>query len=248
MAIDPIRPTDDTARALASELLRTARSGALATLDSNGCPSASLVLIATDMDGTPLTLVSSLSAHAKNLRHDPRASLLLSRAGKGDPLAHPRLSIRVLATWLERESEAGIGARERILARHPKSALYIDFPDFSLVSMSVQRASLNGGFGRAYELGSDDLVLDLVECPGLRALEAGVLAHMNDDHSDAIALYATKLLGSAAGPWRMTGLDPEGCDLVCNETALRLNFPEPVSDAASIRKMLAALAANARQV
>ena len=90
MAIDPIRPTDDTARTLASELLRTARSGALATLEPDGCPSASLVLIATGMDGTPLILVSSLSAHTKNLRHDPRASLLLSRAGKGDPLACAR--------------------------------------------------------------------------------------------------------------------------------------------------------------
>ena len=106
---------------------------------------------------------------------------------------------------------------------------------------------LNGGFGRAYELGSDDLVLDLADCPDLPALEAGVLAHMNDDHGDAVALYATKLLGCAAGPWRMTGLDPEGCDLVCNDTALRLNFPERVSDASSVRKMLAALAAKARQ-
>lgn len=247
MATDPIRPTDDTARTLAGDLLRTARSGALATLDSHGAPSASLVLVATDMDGTPLTLVSSLSAHAKNLQHDPRASILLSRAGKGDPLAHPRLSVRVAANWLDRDSEAGIRARQRILARHPKSALYIDFPDFSLVSLSVQRASLNGGFGRAYELGPDDLVLDLADCPDMPALEADVLAHMNDDHADAVILYATRLLGGDTGPWRMTGLDPEGCDLVCNDTALRLNFPERVRDASAVRKMLAALAAKARQ-
>jgi heme iron utilization protein len=247
MAINPIRPADDTARALASAILRSARSGALATLDKDGGPAASLVLVATDMDGTPLILVSSLSAHEKNLRHDPRASLLLSRPGKGDPLAHPRLTIRVAANWLDRDSGSGIRARQRILARHPKSALYIDFPDFSLVSLPVLRASLNGGFGKAYELGSDDLVLDLADCPDLPTLEADVLAHMNDDHADAIALYATKLLGGAKGPWRMTGLDPEGCDLVCNDMALRLPFPERVGNGVEVRKMLVALAAKARQ-
>jgi heme iron utilization protein len=248
MAVDPIRETDDTARMLASDLLRTARSGALATLDVHGYPSASLVLVATDMDGTPLTLVSSLSAHARNLRHDPRASLLLSRPGKGDPLAHPRLSIQVEANWLDRTSKAGMRARQRILGHHPKSALYMDFPDFSLVSLSVRQASLNGGFGRAYQLVADDLVLDLASCSGILAQEADILAHMNDDHADAIALYATKLLHGDAGPWRMTGLDPGGCDLVCNDMALRLPFTEPVSDAGSVRKMLAVLAAKARKV
>ena len=247
MAINPIRPTDNAARTLARELLRTARSGALATLGTDGSPAASLVLVATAMDGTPLTLVSSLSSHARNLNHDPRASLLLSRAGKGDPLAHPRLAVQVMARWLDRDSEEGARVRQRILRRHPKSELYIDFADFSLVSLTVQRASLNGGFGRAYELAPEDLVTDMTLSPGMSAIEAEVLAHMNNDHADSIVLYATRLLGAEDGPWRMTGIDPDGCDLVCNETALRLPFPERVGDAAAIRQVLSGLAKQARQ-
>lgn len=246
MATDPIRPTDDAARALARELLRTARSGTLATLEAATGPSASLVLVATDSDGTPLTLVSALSSHSRNLRADPRACLLLARSGKGDPLAHPRLSVQVAATWLDRESEAGVRARRRILARHPKAALYIDFADFSLVSLTVLRASLNGGFGRAYELGAGDLLLEAGPSAAIAAIEADVLAHMNEDHPGAVARYATGLLGAEAGPWRMTGLDPAGCDLVCADTALRLVFPGPVHDAASVHAMLKALADKAR--
>ena len=62
-------------------------------LEPDGTPFASLVTIATDADGTPLMLLSRLSAHTRNLLADPRCSLLFSQGGKGDPLAHPRLTV-----------------------------------------------------------------------------------------------------------------------------------------------------------
>ena len=43
---------------MAKHLLRTARSGTLATLQRDGAPFASLVSLATDVDGAPLQLVS----------------------------------------------------------------------------------------------------------------------------------------------------------------------------------------------
>ena len=36
---------------------------------------------------------------------------------------------------------------------------------------------------------------------------------MNEDHADAVQLYAGKLLGLAGSDWRMTGIDAEGIDL-----------------------------------
>ena len=79
---------------LAKLLLRTVRAGALATLDGGtGFPFASLVTVATDLDGSPLLLMSRLAAHTANLDRDPRASILLAQGGKGDPLAHPRLTV-----------------------------------------------------------------------------------------------------------------------------------------------------------
>ena len=85
---------DFDAAAVARLLLRTARAGALATIDRNtGHPFASLVNVANDVDGSPSILISRLSTHTANLEKDSRASLLLTAAGRGDPLAHPRLTM-----------------------------------------------------------------------------------------------------------------------------------------------------------
>src|SRR5258706_15959141 len=87
-------PEDFNPIAVAKQLLRGTRAGALATLDRNtGHPFASLVNVATDTDGSPLILVSRLSTHTANIETDGRASILLAQTGKGDPLAHPRLTV-----------------------------------------------------------------------------------------------------------------------------------------------------------
>src|ERR1700683_3466641 len=109
-------------KAVAKGLLRATRAGALATIDRNtGHPFASLVNVATDADGAPLILISRLSTHTANLEVDGRASLLLAAAGKGDPLAHPRLTLIGTFTQLARDDAQEPRVRRRFLARHPKS-------------------------------------------------------------------------------------------------------------------------------
>jgi heme iron utilization protein len=160
--IDPIRATDDDARALARDLMSSARVASLATLEAGtGFPFASLVSLATDLDGTPLILISRLSGHTQNLMTHPRASLLIARSGKGDPLAHPRITLMVTARVLDRESTEGRRARARFLKQQPKAKLYVDFPDFSFVALDVERASLNGGFARAFSLTRDDIIVPI---------------------------------------------------------------------------------------
>lgn len=226
---------------LSRHLLRTIRSGALATLDpEDGTPFASLVTIATDVDGTPLMLLSRLSAHTRNLLADPRASLLFSAGGKGDPLAHPRLTVTGRAA---RTDEVRI--RERFVARHPKAKLYADFPDFGFFRLEPSAGHLNGGFAKAALLTADELRLDLTGAEGLVAGERGAVEHMNADHLDALALYAAGT-GAEAGPWRLTGLDPEGMDLLAGDRTARVLYPEPVREMGALRKALVAMAAEAR--
>ena len=105
--------------AVAKELLRATRAGALATIDRNtGHPFASLVNVATDVDGSPLILMSRLSTHTANLEVDPRASLLLASAGKGDPLAHPRLTVLGAFEQVPRD-DRGRAARAPAFPRPP---------------------------------------------------------------------------------------------------------------------------------
>ena len=146
-------PADFDPRALAKALLRATRAGTLGTLDRNtGHPFASLVNVATDVDGSPVILTSRLSTHTANLEHDARASILLAETGKGDPLAHPRLTMLGAFAPIEKESADEARVRRRFLARHPKSELYVGFGDFSFWRMTVASAHLNGGFARAADL------------------------------------------------------------------------------------------------
>jgi hypothetical protein len=238
---------DFDGRSIANTLLRATRAGTLATIDRNtGHPFASLVNVATDIDGSPLILVSRLATHTANLEADGRASLLLAANGRGDPLAHPRLTVLGTFEQIVRTAEAEPRIRRRFLARHPKSELYAGFGDFSFWRLSVTSAHLNAGFARAADLTGEDITSDLSGAESLIAAEEGAVAHMNDDHGDAVRLYATKLLGAQDGAWRLTGLDPDGLDLALGDATLRLPFAERVVSADSLRKALVALAAAAR--
>ncbi|MEQ8167023.1 MAG: DUF2470 domain-containing protein [Alphaproteobacteria bacterium] len=70
---------------------------------------------------------------------------------------------------------------------------------------------------------------------------------MNDDHADAVDLYANILLERPGGGWRMSGCDPEGCDLIHNDEIARLAFPAPVRTPADARKVLIDLVTEARR-
>jgi putative heme iron utilization protein len=225
----------------AKRLLRSVRAGALASLAESGHPFASLVNVATDYDGAPLLLLSRLAAHTVNLERDARCSLLLSQGGKGDPLAHPRLTLIGRGERAQAEHVRG-----RFLRRHPKSELYAGFADFSFWRIAIERAHLNGGFARAANLSGDAVLTPLDRADALLAAEESAVAHMNDDHREALSLYATKLLGEADGPWRATGIDPEGMDLSAGDRAARLLFDQPIKTPGELRAVLIALTAKAR--
>ena len=232
-------------------LLRSVRAGALATIDRNtGHPFGSLVNVATDSDGSPLILVSRLSTHTANLEKDGRASVLLAAAGKGDPLAHPRLTVLGRFVQIAREQPDEPRLRRRFLMRHPKAELYAGFADFAFWRLLIASAHLNAGFARAADLAAADVITNISDAEDLIEAEASAIAHMNEDHAEAVQLYATKLLGAQSGAgegsWRVTGLDPDGLDLAQGDTLLRLPFRERVTTARQLREVLADLAKQAR--
>lgn len=243
-----IQETDAEAIRLAKTLIRTARYGALAALDpESGAPVASRVAVATDMDGTPLTLVSGLSAHTAAILADSRCSLLLGEPGKGDPLAYPRISLFCKAKRVERGSSEHDRVERRYLSRHPKARLYSAFADFSFFRLEIEQASLNGGFGRAYLLDRAEIVIPESVTTQLVEGEQSAISHMNEDHLAAIERYAVRLAGAGKGRWLITGLDPDGFDIACGDEIRRFFFPQPVRDMAGLRKILVKMAANSSE-
>lgn len=229
--------------AAARRLMRSRRTAALATrLAADGGPYASLVLTAVDHDATPILLLSRLAEHTRNLEADPRACLLFDGTeGLESPLTGARASVVGRA---ERSAEPRL--RERFLARHPDAAGYAGFSDFGFFRFEVERAHLVAGFGRIHWADRPD-VLYAGEAGALAGREADIVAHMNQDHSDALQLYAQKLCGGSGEGWRMTGCDPEGVDLARGAVALRLDFERPVADAEGARAELVRLVKRARR-
>ena len=91
-----------------------------------------------------------------------------------------------------------------------------------------------------------DVLTDLSDADEMISAEEGAIAHMNADHADAVRLYAEKLLGARDGAWHVTGIDPDGMDLMLGDAALRLPFPVRVRTAGVLRQVLKRLADEAR--
>jgi heme iron utilization protein len=235
-------PQEKPADMVARGLVRAAGKAALATIDrQSGGPYASLVTVGTDAAGAPVILISKLAQHTQNLQADPRASILFETDGASDPLTQPRVTVMGEA---QRVDDAEV--KRRFLARHPEAAGFAAFTDFGFWRLTPARGHYVGGFGRIHPLKAEALLLPAGRHHALDAAEADIVAHMNADHADAVALYATRLLGAPAGDWRMTGIDGEGLDLMSAAGRLRLAFAGPVHDPAEARAELVRLAAAAR--
>ena len=221
-----IRETDDDARTLARTLLRGARFGTIAVLDPDtGFPNASRVLLANAPDGTPAILVSSLSAHTRALQADSRCSLLTGEPGKGDPLAHPRLTIQAQAETVERDSRMHGWLRARFLSRHPKAALYIDFGDFKFMLIRPVLASLNGGFGKAYSIPGSDLTLIHPDWERLADEEENYLHAAMDEMPGIANAIAKNNFHQTGNRWRICAVDTGGIDISAKEILFRLEIP-----------------------
>jgi putative heme iron utilization protein len=112
--------------------------------------------------------------------------------------------------------------------------------------LAVEGAHYIGGFGRIVDLTAADLLVSLEGANALLEAEPGIVAHMNEDHADAIALYALAFTGGDPGPWRMTGIDPQGCDIALGADGRRVSFATRVLTPGDARKELVRLAEEAR--
>ncbi|HSI40286.1 MAG TPA: pyridoxamine 5'-phosphate oxidase family protein [Xanthobacteraceae bacterium] len=225
----------------AKRLMREARSAALATLDAGGAPYVSLVTVGGLPDGAPILLLSNLARHTRNLKADPRACLLFDERRPGSALEGARLSLSGTVAATPEEA-----APRRFLARHPEAAGYAAFADFAFYRMAPTGGHLVAGFGRIVDLDWSELAVETASSSELLAAEESAVSHMNEDHADAVARYATRLLGAPEGDWQLIGIDPEGCDLMLEGTVRRLDFPRRLAGAHEMHMMMVELARQTR--
>jgi TonB dependent receptor/Pyridoxamine 5'-phosphate oxidase len=106
----------------------------------------------------------------------------VAEGGAADPLANGRVT---LLGPCQRVDEDGGSARAAFLAAHPNSAYYADFSDFAFWKLRVNAIRYIGGYGRMSWISQADW--QAAEPDPLAPSAAGMVAHMNADHADALA-------------------------------------------------------------
>jgi len=230
----------------ARTLVARISTGTLCTLalEPQGYPYGSFVTVAFD-NGDPIFLISGLAEHTKNLERDPRASLLVAESGSADPLANGRVTMLGPCTRVEGD---GGSARAAFFAAHPNATYYADFRDFAFWKLRVEHVRYIGGYGRMSWVSQADW--QAAEPDPLGPSAAGIIAHMNSDHADAMVLYckafsrATEVTSA-----RMTGVDRYGFDMSAmtpqGPRAVRLAFAKPVGTPEEVRAALISMVKDA---
>jgi putative heme iron utilization protein len=171
----------------AAERARTiaaaANSATLATLTADGDPWASFVAYGL-LEGAPVLCVSNLAEHGRNLAGDPRARLsIVAASSDPDPLASSRIT---LAGAVVRPAAA---ERDAVAAAYPSAVsnarVYLDFGDFTLWVLRVERVRWVGGYGRMDSVTAEQY-RDATPDP-ITPFASGAIAHLNDDHADDLA-------------------------------------------------------------
>ncbi|MGY4647498.1 HugZ family pyridoxamine 5'-phosphate oxidase [Mycobacterium sp. URHB0021] len=244
---DPFRPSAaEQARTIAA----STNTGTLATLTADGDPWASFVTYGL-LGGAPVLCVSNLAEHGRNLIADPRASIAIvapTSDTDGDPLASGRVT---LAGVVERPAaDEAAAAREAHLSAVAAAKYYIDYSDFTLWVLRVQRVRWVGGYGRMES--ATGQAYAAAEPDPVQPQAAGAVEHLNADHAESLVAMARVLAGYPdATAATCTGADRYGLDLrVTTERGIaypRVNYATPIGRFSELRSAAAELTRRARE-
>src|SRR5215216_1976669 len=236
-------------------LVRSERNAVLCSLSKRnaGWPFGSIAPYAITSAGEPVILISEIAEHTRNVRADCRVSLLIQdSAARSDPQAGARVTLMGYAVPVSRLYLDD--ARRRYLGLFPNSASYFEAHDFSLFQIKVEQVRFIGGFGEIYWLGGREVV-DATANSGIDPLAPQsemICDHMNQDHADAVRLYAAAFADARPDAAKMIHVDSKGFDLVAVESGghrhIRIDFPQPVSTPEQVRAVMVEMVRHARQI
>ena len=244
----PLTPIANDTRPSAAEEARTiaasANAATLATLTAQGDPWASLITYGLLLDGAPVLCVSQLAEHGRNLTRDRRASIaVVEPSTQADPLAGGRVTLAGVVHQPGGDERAA--ARTAYLADGPAGTHSIDYSDFSLWVLQVQRVRWVGGYGRMDSATGQDYAA--AQPDPVKPHAATAIAHLNNDHADALLAMARSLGGYPdTTSARCTGADRYGLDLKVitprGTAYTRAGYPEPIDSIDELRGAATALA------
>jgi putative heme iron utilization protein len=231
----------------ARTLIHRGRVGSFATHSTRhkGFPFASVMPYGCDSSGQPSFLISRLAVHTQNIERNARASLLVTLSpSHEDSLRSPRLT---LLGHVARVIDDG-SVRDDYLERHPSARDWSTFGDFGFYRLAVVDAYYVAGFGEMGWIPAEDYLKAKPDTLADHA--AAIIAHMNADHAEALALYCRAFAGVEADSAAMEDVDHLGFRVrarVGEELQdLRINFSRPARTPKEARTVLVEMVRTAR--
>jgi len=201
-----------------------------------------------DERGRPIFLISTMAMHTQNLQANSHASLLVTQSdGDGDPLGASRVTLVGEAVPVPEPDLAS--ARRLYLERYANSKYWVDYDDFSFYRMDVVDVYYVGGFGVMGWVQALDY--DSARPDPLADVAAGIIAHMNADHAQALVLLARSSAGIDALEATMTSVDRLGFHVRLKTPegmrGARIAFLREATNANETRKVLVEMVQQARE-
>ncbi len=200
-------------------LLRAHRYGALSTLSRkfDGHPFGSITPYLTDHDGSLLILISDLAEHTKNIKADPRVSLITHNQEDTHIQAQGRVTVVGTAAHIADRDGAG----KRYLRYFPEARTYFAMHDFQFYRIVPQAIRYIGGFGDIHWVNCERYLLPTYP---LQQEEEGLLEELNASRTEAQGL--------------LIGIDCDGYDVKETAGLRRWNFEQALTDSAEVRPRL----------
>ncbi|MGC6488124.1 MAG: HugZ family protein [Planctomycetota bacterium] len=211
-----------------------------------GWPYGSLVPYALLDDGDVAVFVSDIAEHTRNLTADPRATLLVRDSASQEPQADARHAMMVRAR--RPDGAEAIAVEQVYFDRFPGAARMREAHGFSAWRLECERVRWIAGFGamgwidRASWTGAPDPVAPHA---------AGIVAHLNEDHADAMLELAAACGAPGAAAARAVAVDRGGLDLLATveqdrQRRVRASFAALATTPDAVRREVVALLRAAR--
>lgn len=233
----------------ARTLVHGARSGSLASLSDDGTPWASIITFGATGAGEPVLVVSTMAEHGRNLAREPRASIAIAEPvpDSEDPLDRARITLA--GHVIVPEGDEAEAALEAHAAHYPFARSYATYGDFTIYVLRVERVRWVGGFARMASVDAAEYAAAEVDpsAPGA----AYAREHLNEDHAEAVLLWAQTLGGYAdATEATCEAIDRYGVDLRVQtprgQAPTRVGFAETVTSPGGLRSATVSLTDVAR--
>jgi len=209
----------------ARRMLRAHSYGALCTLSKklDGYPFGSITPYLVDHDGSLLILISTLAEHTKNIRQDPRVSLITHDQQNPHIQTQGRVTVTGNAEPEPDRDQAGL----RYSRYFPEAQTYFAMHDFSFYRIRPLAIRYIGGFGKIHWIDMENYAVS--QALTFARQEELLLAEMNTGRQDFLQQLLHQHGNIDATNVRAIGLDCDGIDVRSDGKIWRMNFPAAIT-------------------